>query len=596
VKRFQYRLDLLALLVFFIFAGLFVRLGYLQILNGDYFSNLADGNRIRLISITAPRGIIYDRYGEVLVTNRAGFSASIVPFRGPIDPEVVELLSNLLDIPKEEVEKKVKQNEGRVDPILVKTDLTDEMMARIEERRSDLPGVVIEAQAIRYYPNEVLGAHVLGYVSEISEEALRNKGDIDYRIGDLLGQSGLERYYDFNLRGQRGGSQIEVDVTGRPIKVLGKKDPVPGNNLKLTLDLNLQKAADQAINDSLTYLASQGNTTQGVAAVALDPRNGQVLAMVSKPSYNPNSFASGISQKEWDEIRHNPFDPLTNKAISGEYPPGSPFKVIAGLAAIEEKKATPEEMYFDSGNHPLAEEKENAGGVALGWINLRRAIQKSNNVYFYEMAYRLGINTISQYSRMFGMGEVTGIDLPGESRGLVASREYKKSVYEDDTWYIVETMDAAIGQGFQLTTPLQMAQIVSMVANGGIRYKPYLVQEFTDNDGQVIQKIEPQVLETLKISKKNLSIIQEAMFSTTQEDGTAFGILGNFPYKMGAKTGTAENPHGRDHSWFVAYGPLEYPEIVVVVLVEQGGFGSVVAGPIVRQMLDAYFGFAKPQN
>jgi penicillin-binding protein 2 len=596
VKRFQYRLDLLALLVFFIFVGLFVRLGYLQILNGDYFSNLADGNRIRLISITAPRGIIYDRYGEVLVTNRAGFSASIVPFRGPIDPEVVELLSNLLDIPKEEIEKKVKQNEGRVDPILVKTDLTDEMMARIEERRSDLPGVVIEAQAIRYYPNEVLGAHVLGYVSEISEEALRNKGDIDYRIGDLLGQSGLERYYDFNLRGQRGGSQIEVDVTGRPIKVLGKKDPVPGNNLKLTLDLSLQKAADQAINDSLTYLASQGNTTQGVAAVALDPRNGQVLAMVSKPSYNPNSFASGISQKEWDEIRHNPFDPLTNKAISGEYPPGSPFKVIAGLAAIEEKKATPEEMYFDSGNHPLAEEKENAGGVALGWINLRRAIQKSNNVYFYEMAYRLGINTISQYSRMFGMGEITGIDLPGESRGLVASREYKKSAYEDDTWYIVETMDAAIGQGFQLTTPLQMAQIVSMVANGGIRYKPYLVQEFTDNDGQVIQKIEPQILETLKISKKNLSVIQEAMFSTTQEDGTAFGILGDFPYKMGAKTGTSENPHGRDHSWFVAYGPLEYPEIVVVVLVEQGGFGSVAAGPIVRQMLDAYFGFAKPQN
>ena len=596
MKRFQYRLDLLALLVFFIFVGLFVRLGYLQILNGDYFSNLADGNRIRLISITAPRGIIYDRYGEVLVTNRAGFSASIVPFRGPIDPEVVELLSNLLDIPKEEIEKKVKQNEGRVDPILVKTDLTDEMMARIEERRSDLPGVVIEAQAIRYYPNEVLGAHVLGYVSEISEEALRNKGDIDYRIGDLLGQSGLERYYDFNLRGQRGGSQIEVDVTGRPIKVLGKKDPVPGNNLKLTLDLSLQKAADQAINDSLTYLASQGNTTQGVAAVALDPRNGQVLAMVSKPSYNPNSFASGISQKEWDEIRHNPFDPLTNKAISGEYPPGSPFKVIAGLAAIEEKKATPEEMYFDSGNHPLAEEKENAGGVALGWINLRRAIQKSNNVYFYEMAYRLGINTISQYSRMFGMGEITGIDLPGESRGLVASREYKKSAYEDDTWYIVETMDAAIGQGFQLTTPLQMAQIVSMVANGGIRYKPYLVQEFTDNDGQVIQKIEPQILETLKISKKNLSVIQEAMFSTTQEDGTAFGILGDFPYKMGAKTGTSENPHGRDHSWFVAYGPLEYPEIVVVVLVEQGGFGSVAAGPIVRQMLDAYFGFAKPQN
>lgn len=596
MKRFQHRLDLLALFVAFILIGLVFRLGYLQIIRGEEMAQLSDGNRIRLISISPPRGLIYDRNDEILVSNRPGFSVSIVPFKGPIDPRVVQLLASLLDISERDILKKVDQNEGRVDPILVKSDLTDEMIAKIEERRSDLPGVMVEAQALRYYPNNEIAAHVVGYVSEISEEALKNKGTQDYRAGDLIGQAGLERYYDSVLRGQRGGSQIEVDVTGRPIKVLGKKDPIPGNNLRLTLDLKLQKVADQAVNRHLQYLHQSGSSkTEAVAVVVMNPQNGEILAMVSKPSYNPNFFATGISQKEWDKIRNNAFDPLTNKAISGEYPPGSPFKVVMGLAALEEKKVTPGELYFDGGDHPLARGKGNAGGAALGWLNLRRAIQKSDNVFFYEMGYRLGINKIGEYARMFGMGEKTGIDLPGEESGLIASREYKKKVYNTDDWYIVETMDAAIGQGFQLVTPLQMAEMISVVANGGIRYRPHVLQQILDPDGKVVQTIEPEVVKKLNFSPENLNFIREAMHSTTIEDGNAAGILSGFPYRMGAKTGTSENPHGQDHSWFVAYGPQENPEIVVVVIVEQGGYGAVAAGPIVREILDGYFGLSNPQ-
>ena len=590
MKRFDNRLELFALILFCVLGGLALRLGYLQIIKGDDYAKLADGNRIRLISVNAPRGLILDRNNEVLVSNRAGFSVFIVPFKGPIDRKVVKLLSELLDISYESLDKKIKQNEGRVDPILVKADLTPEMIAKVEERRGALPGVVIEAQAVRDYPNKEIAAHMLGYISEINEETLKKRKELDYRSGDLIGQSGLEKFYDTELRGERGGSQIEVDVTGRPINVLGKKNPTPGLNLKLTVDAKLQKAMEEAVDNHLKYLKMTGVDTQAVAAVALDPRNGKILGMVSRPVFNPNFFATGISQKEWDKLRNNPFDPMTNKVISGEYPPGSPFKVVAGLAALEEKKVTPEEKYFDGGNHPLAKEKGNAGGAALGWIDLRRAIQKSDNVFFYEMGYRLGINTISKYARMFGMGEKTGVDLAGESDGLVASREYKKKALGNDEWYIVETMDATIGQGFQLSSPIQMAQMISMIANGGVKYKPYLVEQLTDNDGNIVKQIEPQIIEKYQFSQANLNFIREAMYSTTIEDGNAVGILGDFPRKIGAKTGTSENSHGRDHSWFVAYGPHENPEIVVVVLVEQGGYGAVAAGPIARKVLNSYFG------
>ena len=597
-KRFQHRLDILALLSVAILVGLVFRLCYLQIWKGEDFSRLADGNRIRLIPVAAPRGLMFDRNGEQLVTNRAGFSVFILPFKGPVNPGTISRLGSILNIPEEEIQTKIRQNGGRVDPILIKNDLTPEMIARIEERRSDLPGVVVEAQPIRYYTNNEIGAQVLGYVSEINEENLkaRTAKGLDYRAGDLIGKAGLEQYYDMELRGTRGGSQVEVDVSGRPVAVLGKQNPIAGQNLKLTIDLQLQKAAESAVDNHLASLRSQGNTTQAVAVVAMDPRNGQILAMVSKPSYNPNLFATGISQKEWDKLAGNPFDPMTNKAISGEYPPGSPFKVVMALAALETGKVTPGETFFDGGDHPLARGKGNAGGAALGWINLRRAIQRSDNVFFYEMGYRLGIDTIGQYARMFGMGERTDIDLPGETDGLVASREFKKKAYGTDDWYIVETMDAAIGQGFQLTTPIQMAQIISVIANGGIRYRPYVVEQMTDSDGNITRDIKPHILGQVQFKPENLAFVREAMNSTTQGDGGAVGILGDFPYRMGAKTGTAENPHGQDHSWFVAYGPQEDPQIVVVVLVEQGGYGAVAAGPIARAVLDQYFHLNEPKK
>lgn len=587
-RKFKGRMEGLAVIVCLVIFALLSRLGYLQIVEGEYYSKLADGNRIRLIPAMAPRGLFYDRNGILMVSNRPGFTVSLLPLSGPVSDDVVNRLSVLLGVTKESIYDKVKQHTA-FDPIHIKSDVGPEIVTVIEEQKDEYPGVVIEIQPIRNYVNNDFAAHIFGYVSEINDTELEKKKSDGYKSGDIIGKFGLERVYDKELRGIDGGGQVEVDVTGKPVQVLGKKEPVPGCDLTLTIDENIQKATEKAIDEQLLYLQTKGGrpNAKAAAAVVINPQTGEVLAMVSRPAFNPNLFAGGISTKDWNLINNNPNHPLDNKAITGEYPPGSTFKVVTGVAALEENKVTPEEKILDTGRHWIIP-KVNAEGEALGWINFQEALSKSDNVYFYEMGNRLGIDLIEKYARMFGLGAKTSINLPYESEGLVANRKYKEEVFEDD-WYLSETFDAAIGQGFNLVTPLQVAMLYSEIANGGVRYRPYLVSKITAPDGTVVKQFQPEKLGQLTISQKTMDLIRISLRDVAREGGTAGQIFKDFPVPIAGKTGTAENPHGSDHGWFVAYGPFDNPQYVVAVIVDQGGFGSMSAVPIGKKILEAAF-------
>ena len=573
------RLKPLTFLAVLVIVVLIVRVGYLQIYDGEYYSRLADGNRIRIIPSVAPRGTFFDRNGQLLVTNRPGFAVSLLPLSEP-NQAVIEKVSKLLNIPVEEIQKKIDAHVG-FDPIRIKTDITPDVVTIIEEQKNEYPGVVIEVQPIRNYILMQEGAHTFGYVSEISDEELEKKKSEGYRSGDMIGKFGLEKVYDKEIRGENGGEQVEVDVAGKPVQILGKKEPRPGYDLILTIDKDLQTAAEQAVDSMLAQIHANA-----AAAVVLNPQNGEILAMVSRPAFDPNLFAHGISEKDWNAINTNPYHPMDNKTITGEYPPGSTFKIVTGTAALAAGKVTPGEQIFDSGTHWLIP-KGNAGGEALGWLNFKSAMAHSDNVYFYEMGNRLGVDLLGYYAKMFGLGEVTGIDLPYESPGLVASKEYKMKVYEEE-WYISETFDAAIGQGFNLVTPLQAAMVMGEIAANGNRFKPHLVKKIVTQDGELVKEIQPELSGSLDVSPDIIQLVQEGLHEVTKS-GTAARNFSGFPYEVAGKTGTAENPQGRDHGWFVGYGTFDNPTVCVAVIVENGGYGASSAVPIGKQILEAAF-------
>ena len=585
--EFGGRLNVLSWLSVLVVAVLIGRAGYLQIYEGDYYARLAEGNRIRIIPTMAPRGTFFDRNGELLVQNRPGFAVSLMPVMTKIDPVVISRLSELLKVPVEEINKKIEAHTG-FDPIRIKADVTPDIVTIIEEQKNNYPGVIIEVQPIRDYMNKEEAAHTYGYVSEINDMELEKKKDEGYKSGDIIGKFGLEKIYDKELRGENGGQQVEVDVTGKPVQIIGNKPPTPGDDLYLTIDKNLQTAAEKAVDEQLKLIHANA-----AAVVCMNPQTGEILAMVSRPAFDPNLFAHGISSKDWNKLNNNPYHPMDNKAITGEYPPGSTFKIITGTAALTEGVVTPSELIMDSGHHWIIP-KGNAEGEALGLINFQQAMAHSDNVYFYEMGNRLGIDRLEKYARMFGLGKITGIDLPYESDGLVANRRYKEKNFEDGDWYLSETFDAAIGQGFNLVTPLQAAMVMGEIAADGKRYKPHLVNRIVGPDGKTVREFKPELLGTLDVPAEDIQLVQTGLHEVTKY-GTAAGIFRGFPIEIAGKTGTAENPHGRDHGWFVAYGPFANPDIVVAVIVEQGGFGSQSAVPIGRKILEAWFGLNKPQ-
>ncbi len=582
------RLHTLLVVCLVLFAVLLGRMVYLQLWRGDYYAKQSDGNRLRQSRILAPRGIIYDSEGKELVNNLPGY-AVVLQKQSSYKPETLQRLSNLLQMPVEEINAKIKASENFYEPILLKNNLDQQMVTKIEEQRRYMPEVMLSVQPIRNYPYHELAVHALGYVGEVSSYEIEQGLFKNISQGSLVGKGGLEKTYDKYLRGEDGAFMEEVDVAGNVVKHYDSVQPIPGKNLKLTIDYELQKELEAFTDKHLAFLRSSGIApgARAAAVVAIDPRNGAVRAMVSRPGYDPNWFVHGISSKNWNSINNDPNYPMNNKVITGEYPPGSTFKIVTGSAAFELKKVGLNEPIFDGGFHPMVPTMGNAGGEVLGWLTFIKALAMSDNVYFYELGYRVGIDNIEKYAHIFGFGERTGIDLEGESKGLVASKKVKRKIWDED-WRLGDTFNAAIGQGFNLTTPIQLSVMLSIVANGGTKYQPYLVDSIINSDGSIFEKPKRAEGKHIDVSQQTIDYIRMGMSATTQEGGTASYFAG-LPKPIAGKTGTAENSHGRDHGLFVAYGPVDDPELVVVCIVEQGGFGSVAAGPIVYKAFEEFF-------
>lgn len=582
------RLHTLLVVCLVLFALLLGRMVYLQLWRGDYYAKQSDGNRLRQSRILAPRGIIYDSEGKELVNNLPGY-AVVLQKQSSYKPETLQRLSNLLQMPVEEINAKIKASENFYEPIMLKNNLDQQMVTKIEEQRRYMPEVMLSVQPIRNYPYHELAVHALGYVGEVSSYEIEQGLFKNISQGSLVGKGGLEKTYDKYLRGEDGAFMEEVDVAGNVVKHYDSVQPIPGKNLKLTIDYELQKELEAFTDKHLAFLRSSGIApgARAAAVVAIDPRNGAVRAMVSRPGYDPNWFVHGISSKNWNSINNDPNYPMNNKVITGEYPPGSTFKIVTGSAAFELKKVGLNEPIFDGGFHPMVPTMGNAGGEVLGWLTFIKALAMSDNVYFYELGYRVGIDNIEKYAHIFGFGERTGIDLEGESKGLVASKKVKREIWDED-WRLGDTFNAAIGQGFNLTTPIQLSVMLSIVANGGTKYQPYLVDSIINSDGSLFEKPKRAEGKHIDVSQQTIDYIRMGMSATTQEGGTASYFAG-LPKPIAGKTGTAENSHGRDHGLFVAYGPVDDPELVVVCIVEQGGFGSVAAGPIVYKAFEEFF-------
>ncbi|MBW1971793.1 MAG: penicillin-binding protein 2 [Deltaproteobacteria bacterium] len=577
-------------IIAFFFLGL--RLFYLQIIKGDENKKLAENNRIRLRKLIPQRGLIIDRHGTILAGNIPSYRAMIVPEDFEHSPDGFKLIARCLNINVDEIQKRLKSasKDFPFRPVTIKTDLNWKEVAHIEEERSHLPGVQIVVSPKRYYPFGKTCSHVIGYMGMINVHELRKYEYLGYQSGDWLGRSGIEASCEPILRGKVGGRQIEVDAIGRELKTLSEVLPIPGNNVILTIDLPLQKKIEEIFKGKIG------------AVIAIDPRNGEILSMVSSPSFDPGVFYKKISKKEWMKLVKDPFHPFQNRCIMGQYPPGSLFKVVVAAAALKEALITPSKKVFCPATFILGDQEYRdwkEGG--FGDINLKQALIESCDVYFYKLGYRLGIEKIAKYARLFGLGRKTGIDIPGEKSGLVPDKNWKRKRF-NEPWYLGETITCSIGQGYLLVTPIQVASLFSAIANGGILYRPHLIKRIERYDGIITKEILPEPLGKVSISKENLDVIRKALIGVVNSPVGTGRRCKMERVLVGGKTGTAQvisipkNKNEReipfklrDHAWFAAFAPAENPELVVVVLVEHGGHGGNVPALVAKDIFDFYF-------
>ncbi len=587
------RRDAFLIIIGAVFLVMIGQLFNLQVLSGERYLSLSEENYMRITPIPAPRGNIFDANGETLVTSRPSFSAFYWYLDAERAEETLPRLCSILGIDLSEAEKQVSKYAGRYfEPIPIARDITPEQYTAIVEDAPNLPGVFIEAEPIRYYPGNELAAPVLGYVSEITAEQLKDLRWADYTIGDTIGQQGLESYYEDYLRGEDGGYQVEVDYRGRPTGNVGAGiEPTPGNDLFLFLDKKVQAAAEEAARNTLR----ERPKAKAVSVVVLDVKTGGVRAMVSYPGFDANRLVIGISQAELNELLETNQWRFANLATTGLYPPGSTYKIVSAIAALAEGAVTPQETVYDPGYHPMVPSLpcHKAGGH--GSVNMVSALKYSCNVYFYEMGRRLGVDAMAKYAQALGLGSKTGIDLLGENYGTVPSSEWKASAYADGRVaqpevLFAEHMMAAMGQVFHLDTPIQMASVTQAIANNGVRMKPRLAEKVLDANGNLVAEFPAEVNGVLQVDRSVLDTVKKGMLEVTSSpDGTAYWAFWDLPIKVAGKTGTAENPLGESHAWFVGFGPYEDPEIAVAVVVDQGGGGSAVAAPIARAVFDSYF-------
>ena len=573
------------------------RLMYLQILHQEHYVTLSENNRVNILPIPPTRGLIYDRNGIVLAQNLPSFSLRLVPEHVPNLQHTLTELQQLVAISEEDLERfhKDRKQKRRFEGIPLRFRLNDEEVARISVNQYRLPGVEIHAELARHYPLGKLASHAVGYVGRINEQELQELDASNYAATSHVGKVGVERAYENLLHGQVGYQQVETNAQGRILRVLERTLPTPGKNLILNLDVQLQRVAEEALSEHTGAL------------VALDPRNGAVLALVSTPTYDPNLFVNGLDRKTFKELRDSPDRPLFNRALRGQYPPGSTIKPFLGLAGLELNELQPNTTlncpgwYMQEGDPRRYRDWKKYGH---GKTDLNKAIVESCDVYFYDLAVTLGIDRMHDYLAHFGLGHRTGIDIRGELGGILPSREWKRRTYRT-VWYPGETLIAGIGQGFMLTTPLQLASITATLSMYGRRTQPNMVYAIQDADEMNEQLIEPKVREPVPVSnidhwKAVIHAMQEVIESP---HGTAHRISYKLPYTIAGKTGTAQvfgikegeeykkeeiSKKLQDHALFVAFAPVEDPRIAVAIIVENGGHGGSTAAPIVRKVLDQY--------
>lgn len=598
-RRFSVRVLVAMLILSLLMLTLGVRLFTLQVGAHEHFTTLSENNRLRIEPIPPTRGLIFDRNGVLLAENRPAYQLEVtVEQAGDLD-ELLARLSSLVDLSPLEIERfraSVRQRRP-FQPVLLKANLDDETVARIAVARPELPGVEIEARPVRHYPLGADFAHVVGYVGRINEQDLLRLDTRNYAGTSHTGKTGVERYYEDILHGTTGHKQVEVNAQGRVIRELSVVPPTPGQDLALSIDVELQRAAHDAL------------APQDGAVVVMDTATGEVLAMVSNPGFDPNPFVNGISHQDFAALQLDPHKPLFNRALSGQYPPGSTLKPLVGLAGLEEGVTTAERRMFATGYFQLPGHERRyrdwrRGGH--GWVDLSRAIAVSSDVYFYDLGHKLGIDRMAPMFGAFGIGSRLGIDATGERPGILPSREWKRSV-KNLPWFPGETVITAIGQGYMLTTPLQLADVASTLANRGQRVQPRLLRAIRDgsNGESVMQPV--RHLAPVIASDTHWDVIHEAMIESVHaRHGTAWGSIGSSPpgdYRIAGKTGTSqvfslapdqeydEDELDRllwDHALFLAYAPAEDPEIAVAVLAEHGGSGGRVAAPIARAVIDSY--------
>jgi penicillin-binding protein 2 len=579
----------------FIFGVLALRLVYLQMIRGEEYRRLSTTNCVRLKSIKSSRGLIYDRNHNLLVDNRPAFDLSIVlEDAKPLDT-TLERLAELTGDSGDEFRATIKKA-GRsafYKPLVLKRDITRDLLAVIEAHQFDLPGIHIDIEPTRNYIHEKTAAHLIGYLGEINKKELASGKFPNVRSGDSIGRYGVEKSFESDLQGKRGGHQVEVDVNGRVIKILRTVEPVSGKDLVLTMDLSLQQKAEALLGEN------------DGAVVALDPSNGDVLVMASSPSFDQNDFIGGISSKKWQVLMDDPGRPMNNKAIQAEYPPASTYKTITALAGLEEKVIDLNSTFFCPGFYKFGNRRYHCWNkYGHGNLNVVGAIAQSCDVFFYQTGEKLGVDTLARYAYGSGLGRLTGIRLAHERPGLIPTSAWKKRRFKEP-WQAGETLSISIGQGFNLVTPLQMAVFIAAVGNNGTLYRPRLVKSVQDAKGQVVREIEPEIIGGLPASKKNLAIVRQGLLEVVHGNrGTARRI--RIPgIEIAGKTGTAQvfsrkagekfnNEKLRrtlqDHAWFVCYAPAQDPKIAISVIIEHGEHGSSAAAPVAKELIRAYLG------
>ncbi len=598
---FRRRLLAVIALVMICFGLLLARFIWLQVIRYEAYASKAEDNRISVVPIVPNRGLIFDRNGVVLARNYSAYTLEITPskIRVPLD-DLIDDLATLVDIQTKDRRrfKKLLEDSKNFESLPVRTRLTDEEVARFTAQRYRFPGVDIQARLFRQYPFGKTAAHVIGYIGRISQRDADRIGDSDdaanYSGTDYIGKGGLEKSYETQLHGTTGYEEVEISAGGRAVRTLSTTSSSPGQNLILSIDIELQKVIEEAFGD------------RKGALIAIEPSTGDILAYVSMPSFDPNLFVDGIDQQSCDELNNSPDRPLVNRPLSGTYPPGSTYKPFMALAALELGKRRPEDAirdpgFFWLGNHKFRDDKVGGHGI----VDMYRSIVMSCDTYYYMLANDMGVDAIHDFMKPFGFGQLTGIDLENERRGLLPSTAWKRATYrkpEQQKWYAGETISLGIGQGYNAFTPLQMAQALSTLVNNGVVMKPHLVKILEDGISHQRTMTVPKESYRIPLKQENIDFIKHAMVGVNKE-GTGSRTFIGAGYESGGKTGTAQvvtikqnekydskrlAEHLHDHSLFTAFAPADKPTIALAVVVENGGFGAAAAAPLVRKALDYY--------